>query len=79
MRLPLALAELGLTDEYEFMVHSRVTGHGPILFAGLSTRIELKPVSRVDFASGAVAMRYEPRRWPSGTPSRVLMRSISHI
>jgi len=60
--LPLALAELGLIDEYEFVVHPRVVGHGPTLFAGLSKRIDLRLVSRLEFGSGAVAMRYEPRR-----------------
>jgi len=60
--LPLALAELGLIDEYEFVVHPRVAGHGPTLFAGLSKRIDLKLVSRLEFGSGAVAMRYELRR-----------------
>jgi dihydrofolate reductase len=60
--LPLALAELGLIDEYEFVVHPRVVGHGPTLFAGLSKPIDLKLVSRLELASGAVAMRYEPRR-----------------
>jgi dihydrofolate reductase len=60
--LPLALAELGLIDEYEFVVHPRIAGHGPTLFAGLSKHINLKLVSRLEFGSGAVAMRYEPRR-----------------
>jgi dihydrofolate reductase len=60
--LPLALAELGLIDEYEFVVQPRLAGHGPTLFAGLSKRIDLKLVSRLEFGSGAVAMRYEPRR-----------------
>ena len=60
--LPLALAELGLIDEYEFVVHPRVAGHGPTLFAGLSKHLDLKLVSRLEFGSGAVAMRYEPRR-----------------
>ena len=60
--LPLALAELGLIDEYEFVVHPAIVGHGPTLFAGLSRRIDLKLVSRLEFGSGAVAMRYEPRR-----------------
>ena len=60
--LPLALAELGLIDEYEFVVHPRLAGHGPTLFAGLSTPIDLKLVGRLELASGAVAMRYEPRR-----------------
>jgi dihydrofolate reductase len=60
--LPLALADLGLIDEYELVVHPRLIGHGPTLFAGLSKPIDLKLVSRLEFASGAVAMRYEPRR-----------------
>ncbi len=60
--LPLALAELGLIDEYEFVVHPRLAGHGPTLFAGLSEPLDLKLVSRWEFASGAVAMRYEPKR-----------------
>jgi dihydrofolate reductase len=61
VKLPLVLAELGLIDEYEFVVHPRVAGHGPTLFAGLSKLIDLKLVSRLEFGSGAVAMRYEPR------------------
>jgi dihydrofolate reductase len=62
LTLPLALAELGLIDEYEFVVHPRIAGHGPTLFAGLSKYIDLKLVSRLEFGSGAVVMRYEPRR-----------------
>jgi dihydrofolate reductase len=60
--LPLALAELGLIDEYELVVHPRIVGHGPTLFAGLSKPVDLKLVSRLELGSGAVAMRYEPRR-----------------
>ncbi len=62
VKLPLALAELGLIDEYEFVVHPRLAGHGPTLFAGLSKHVDLKLVSRLEFRSGAVAMRYEPKR-----------------
>ena len=65
VKLPLALAELGLIDEYEFVVHPRVAGHGPTLFAGLSKYLDLRLVSRVEFGSGAVASRYaakEPLR-----------------
>jgi len=62
VKLPLALAELGLIDEYEFVVQPRLAGHGPTLFAGLSKPLDLKLVSRLEFDSGAVAMRYEPRR-----------------
>jgi dihydrofolate reductase len=61
VKLPLALAELRLIDEYEFVVHPRLVGHGPTLFAGLSKPLDLKLVSRLEFSSGAVAMRYEPR------------------
>ena len=60
VKLPLALAELGLIDEYEFVVHPKLVGHGPTLFAGLSKHVDLKLVSRLEFRSGAVAMRYEP-------------------
>jgi dihydrofolate reductase len=62
VQLPLALTELGLIDEYEFVVHPRLAGHGPTLFAGLSEHVDLKLVDRLEFGSGAVAMRYEPRR-----------------
>lgn len=60
--LPLALAERGLIDEYEFVVHPRIAGHGPTLFAGLTKPLDLRLVSRLEYASGAVAMRYEPTR-----------------
>ena len=62
VRLPLALAELGLIDEYEFVVQPILAGRGPTLFAGLSKRIDLTLVSRLEFGSGAVAMRYRPRQ-----------------
>jgi dihydrofolate reductase len=62
VKLPLALAELGLIDEYEFVVQPRLAGHGPTLFSGLSKYVDLKLVSRREFGSGAVVLRYEPRR-----------------
>ena len=62
VKLPLALAELGLIDEYEFIVQPRLAGHGPALFAGLSKHVDLRLVSRLEFTSGAVAMRYEQKR-----------------
>ena len=62
VKLPLALAELGLIDEYEFVVQPRIAGHGPTLFAGLSKHLDLKLVGRLEFGSGVVALRYEPRR-----------------
>jgi dihydrofolate reductase len=62
VKLALALTECGLIDEYEFIVHPRLAGHGPTFLAGLSKHVDLKLVTRLEFGSGAVAMRYEPRR-----------------
>src|SRR5258707_1352020 len=62
VKLPLALAELGLIDEYEFVVQPRLAGHGPTLFAGLSKRVDLRLVSRLEFGSRAVAIPSEPSR-----------------
>jgi dihydrofolate reductase len=58
--LPMALADLGLIDEYEFVVQPVLAGHGPTLLAGLRERIELELVGRHEFRSGAVGMRYRP-------------------
>ncbi|HEY5805110.1 MAG TPA: dihydrofolate reductase family protein [Lysobacter sp.] len=60
--LPLALAELGLIDEYEFVVQPRLAGHGPTLFAGLSKYVDLRLVGRQELESGSVVLRYEPKR-----------------
>ena len=62
VQLPLALAELGLIDEYEFIVHPRIAGYGPTLFAGLSKYVDLRLVGRLEFASGTVALKYVPER-----------------
>jgi dihydrofolate reductase len=61
LTLPMALSELGLIDEYEFVVHPRIAGHGPTLFAGLSQNVDLKLVGKLEFESGAMALTYEPR------------------
>jgi len=61
-KLALALADLGLIDEYEFVVQPILAGHGPTLFAGLSERLDLKLVGREEFRSGAVVLRYQPTR-----------------
>jgi len=60
LKLPLALAEMGLIDEYEFVVHPRIAGHGPTLFTGLSKYVDLKLTGRREFSSGAVLLRYVP-------------------
>ena len=59
--LPLALAELGLIDAYELVVHPNLAGHGPTLLSGLSNAVDLELVGRKEFESGAVALRYRPR------------------
>jgi dihydrofolate reductase len=59
--LPLALADLGLIDEYEFIIHPRLAGHGPTPFAGLSQMVDLQLVGRQEFRSGTVALRYALR------------------
>ncbi len=51
-----------MIDEYEFIVHPRIAGHGPTLFAGLSKYVDLQLVGRREFASGAVALKYVPKR-----------------
>ena len=61
-KLPLALAEMGLIDEYEFVIHPRLVGHGPTPLAGLSKVVDLKLVDQLEIGSGVLALRYEPRR-----------------
>jgi len=60
--LPLALAELGLIDEYEFVVQPRLAGHGPGLLAGLSKYVDLKLLGHREIDAGMVALRYELKR-----------------
>lgn len=62
LQLPMTLAEMGIIDEYEFVVQPRIAGHGPKLFDGLPQYLDLKLVGQLKFPSGAVAMQYEPRR-----------------
>jgi len=62
VKLPLALAELGSIDEYEFVVHRRLEGHRPTLFAGLSKPVDLEARQPAGIRLRAVAMRYEPKR-----------------
>jgi dihydrofolate reductase len=77
VKLPLALAELGLIDEYEFVVQPRLAGHGPTLFAGLSKHVDLRLVSRLEFDSGAVALRYEARTCAIGR-SQLAIHARAH-
>ncbi len=58
--LPLALADAGLIDEYEFVVYPTLVGRGPRLFEGLVEPLDLRLVDVIEFASGARAERYVP-------------------
>ena len=58
--LPLALADLGLIDEYVFVVHPVLAGHGPTLLSGLRERIQLELLDRQEFRSGVTALRFQP-------------------
>lgn len=62
VQLAMALTELGLIDEYQIVVHPRIIGRGPTLFAGLNKMVDLRLVGREEFGSGAVALRYAVKR-----------------
>ena len=47
-------------DEYQFVVHPVLAGHGPTLLAGLRDRVQLELVDRQPFRSGAMALTYRP-------------------
>lgn len=59
--LPLSLVELGLIDEFEFLIHPRIVGHGPSLFEGLSKHVDLTLVDQSRLNSGAIVATYVPR------------------
>ena len=58
--LATQLAELGLIDEYHFVVHPIVLGEGRRVFEGinLQEKLRLKLVESKTFNSGTVALRY---------------------
>jgi dihydrofolate reductase len=60
--LPLALVDLGLVDEFVFVVQPVIAGRGPTLLSGLRNRIDLDLVDRHEFRSGASVQRYRPRK-----------------
>lgn len=58
--LPSQLMELGLVDEYRFVVQPILAGEGPRLLKGVSLqeRLRLKLVDSKIFKSGSVVLRY---------------------
>ena len=62
-RLATELDRLDLIDEYKFLVHPRIAGHGPTLYqSGLPSTRRLELVSAEPLRSGAVAMHYRRAR-----------------
>lgn len=58
-RLAAALDRLDLIDEYRFLLHPRIAGHGPTLHAGaLSAARRLVRVSATPLRNGAIALHY---------------------
>lgn len=55
-KLATALEEMGLVDEYRIVIHPVLSGRGPTLFHGLSSRRELELLSTTRFASGVQAL-----------------------
>ncbi|MEZ5361910.1 MAG: hypothetical protein R2748_06065 [Bryobacterales bacterium] len=51
--------QLGLVDEYEFIVHPKLAGRGPTLFAGLSTPSTTSRPQAASTSPPAVAMQYK--------------------
>lgn len=62
-QLATALDQLDLIDDYRFLVHPRIAGHGPTLFqGGLPSTRRLDLISAAPLRNGAVALHY--RRAP---------------
>ncbi|MNY64569.1 hypothetical protein D3C86_2017030 [compost metagenome] len=62
-KLAAALDRLDLIDEYRFLVHPRIAGHGPTLYeGGLPHTRRLELVSAKPLGNGAVAMHYRRAR-----------------
>jgi dihydrofolate reductase len=58
-KLATELDRLELVDEYKFLVHPRIAGHGPTLYqGGLPSTRRLELVSAEPLGNGAVAIHY---------------------
>ena len=62
LNLARSVAALGLIDEFVFLVHPRIVGHGPTLFAGIPSPLDLTLTNQQTFASGAIALTYAAQR-----------------
>jgi dihydrofolate reductase len=58
---PLQLADAGLIDQFELIVHPRIAGHGPTLFAGLAHAVDLELTDEKSLGDGIVARTFVPR------------------
>jgi dihydrofolate reductase len=62
-RLATELDRLELIDEYKFLVHPRITGHGPTLYqGGLPGTRHLDLLSAQPFGNGVLALHYRRTR-----------------
>jgi dihydrofolate reductase len=62
-KLAAELDRLELIDEYKFLVHPRIAGHGPTLYqSGLPSTRRLELVSAKPLNNGVVAMHYRRMR-----------------
>jgi dihydrofolate reductase len=62
-KLATELDRLKLIDEYRFLVHPRIAGHGPTLYqSGLRGTRRLELISAKPLSNGAVAMHYRRAR-----------------
>jgi dihydrofolate reductase len=62
-KLAAELDRLDLIDEYIFLVHPRIVGHGPTLYqSGLPSTRRLELISATPLRNGAVAMHYRRAR-----------------
>lgn len=54
-----ALANLGLIDEYQLLVHPVILGSGKPLFKDIDHKVNLKLMKTETFPSGAVTLYYQ--------------------
>jgi dihydrofolate reductase len=59
-RFAQSLVASGLIDEYRLGIHPVVLGQGQPLFSGPRSPVDLRLISATPFASGAMAVVYQP-------------------